>query len=263
MGRPPAGHRAPLTSTGKYVLANWKMYPTVDEALSVLAAVQDGLAERARSATTLPRVIVCPPFVSLVPLRAVLDDRLAALGAQNCHWEREGPFTGEVSTRMLAGLVEYVLIGHSDRRAAGETDEQIARKVAAVAGSGMVPVLFVGEDEPGGDAVGETEHRLRQGLARLDVAGQTVFVVYEPSWAIGADRAAPAADIRRAVVPLKEVLTQLGASEPRVIYGGTVSEDNVEELARIEVLDGLGATRASLRAEGLLRIVDAVAASAS
>ncbi len=234
------------------------MYPTLHEARSLLVAAQEGLAERTAAGRVLPRVIACPPFVALVELRAVADDRLVCLGAQNCHWEREGPFTGEVSTHMLAGLVEYVMVGHSERRAMGETDEQIARKVAAVAASGMVPILFVGEDEPGGDATVETEHRLRQGLAHVDVASQEVLVVYEPSWAIGADRAAPAADVWRAVVHLKGVLNGLGADEPRIIYGGTVSEDNVDELAGIDVLDGVGATRASLHAEGLLRIVDAV-----
>ena len=258
MGRPRAGDRAPLTSRRKYVLANWKMYPTVEEALSVVTAVRDGLEQRARSGPALPRVIVCPPFVALAPVRAVVQDGLVELGAQNCHWEAEGPFTGEVSVPMLTGLVEYVLVGHSERRATGETDEQISRKVAAVAANGMVPVLFVGEEEPGGEALGETERRLRHGLSRIDVARQAVLVVYEPAWAIGADRAAPVGDGRRAVGHLKGVLAALGAAEPEVLYGGTVCEANLDELARIDVLDGLGATRASLRAEGLLRIVDAV-----
>lgn len=234
------------------------MYPTLGEALSLLVAAQDGLTERAAPGRTLPRVIACAPFVALTSLRAVANSGLVWLGAQNCHWEREGPFTGEVSTHMLAGLVEYVLVGHSERRAMGETDEQIARKVAAVAAGGMVPVLFVGEDEQGGDAIVETEDRLRRGVAHVDLVHQEVLVVYEPSWAIGADRAAPAADVRRAVVHLKGVLTALGADEPRILYGGTVSEDNVDELAGIDVLDGVGATRASLYADGLLRIVDAV-----
>ena len=90
----------------KYILANWKMYPTVDEALALLSDIQDGLLERARSGVTLPRVIVCPPFVSLAPLRAVADERVVRLGAQNCHWEPDGPHTGEVSPTMLRGLVD-------------------------------------------------------------------------------------------------------------------------------------------------------------
>ncbi len=87
------------------------------------------------------------------------------LGAQNCHWEDESPCTGEVSARMLRGLVDYVMVGHSERRAAGETDEQIARKVAAVVGNGLTPIVFVGEDEQGGDPVAVTEQRLRHALS--------------------------------------------------------------------------------------------------
>ena len=78
----------------KYLLANWKMYPTVEEAVALLTDIQAGLLERAQSGALLPRVIVCPPFVSLVPLRAVAEDRVVALGAQNCHWEEEGPCGG-------------------------------------------------------------------------------------------------------------------------------------------------------------------------
>jgi triosephosphate isomerase (TIM) len=242
----------------QYVLANWKMYPTVDEALALLGAVQVGLRQRAQSGVRLPCVIICPPFVSLAPLRAVADDQVVQLGAQNCHWEPEGPHTGEISPKMLQGLAEYVLIGHSERRAMGETDEQIARKVAAVAETGLVPILFVGEDDAGDDALDLTEERLRSGLSRVEVATHTVLVVYEPTWAIGADQAAPPEHVRRAVEHLKDVLLQLGADEPAVIYGGTVGERNIDEFVQLEVLDGVGATRASLDAEGFLKMVDQV-----
>ena len=242
----------------KYVLANWKMYPTVDEALALLGAVQAGLRQRARSRGHLPRVIICPPFVALPPLRAVVDDQVVRLGAQNCHWQPEGPHTGEISPKMLRGLAQYVLVGHSERRAMGETDNQIARKVASVAETGLVPILFVGEDDPGEDALDLTEERLRRGLSRLDAGTQTVLVVYEPTWAIGAEQAAPAEHVRRAVEHLKSVLRQLGANDPAVIYGGTVGEQNIAEFIQLEVLDGVGATRASLEAEGFLRIVDQV-----
>jgi triosephosphate isomerase len=121
----------------KYLLANWKMHTTVAQAVTVVQAIQAGLRERISRAQLVPSVIVCPPFVSLVPVRAVVDERLVRLGAQNCHWAREGPYTGEISPVMLTGLTRYVLLGHSDRRAAGESDEQIARKVVAVADAGL------------------------------------------------------------------------------------------------------------------------------
>ncbi|HEX2191857.1 MAG TPA: triose-phosphate isomerase family protein [Acidimicrobiales bacterium] len=245
----------------KYFLSSWKMYPTVDEARDLFEAVQAGLRERAEAGRALPEVIVCPPFVSLVPLRAVADDRLVRLGAQNCHWEQEGAYTGEISPRMLAGLVDYVMLGHSERRAAGETDDQIARKVAAVVEAGLVPMLFVGEDDRGEDAIRLTEHRLRQGLSRIDVEGQHVVVVYEPTWAVGAQHAASPDHVRRAVEHLAGVLVELGTSRPEIIYGGSVNEDNVDALAQLGVLDGVGATRASLRPESFLQLVDWVAAA--
>jgi triosephosphate isomerase (TIM) len=245
----------------KYFLANWKMFPTVDEAQALFDAVQAGLRERARSGRVLPEVILCPPFVSLAPLGAVADARLLRLGAQNCHWEQEGPYTGEISPRMLRGLVEYVMVGHSERRVAGETDEQIARKVAAIGAAGLVPILFVGEDEPGGDAIRQTEQRVREGTSRIDVASQDVVVVYEPTWAIGARQAASPEHVRGAVEHLKGVLSDLGARRPEVIYGGSVNDGNIDDLARLEILDGLGATRASLRPDTFFAIIDRASAT--
>ena len=245
----------------KYVLSSWKMYTTVDEAQTLFEAIQAGLQDRAQSGGHLPTVIICPPFLSLVPLRAVADRDVVHLGAQTSHWEDEGSYTGEISPRMLQGLVDYVLVGHSERRMAGETDEQIAHKVAAVTRYGMVPILLVGEDDKSGDGIRRTEDRLRKGLSEIDVPSEEFLVVYEPVWAIGADERASAEHIRRSVEHLKAVLGELGAPEPRVLYGGTVNEENVDELAQLDVLDGVGAGRASLDADRFLAIIDRVAAT--
>jgi len=207
----------------------------------------------------LPRVILCPPFLSLVPFAALVDRRVLSLGAQNCHWEAEGAYTGEISPRMLQGLVDYVLVGHNERRAMGETDEEVARKVAAVAGHGMTPILLVGEDDPGEDAILRSEHQLRRGLSEVDVATQPVLVVYEPTWAIGTDETASTSHVTRSVTHLKGVLTDMGASGPEVLYGGSVNDDNVDALASLDVLDGVGAGRASLDAAQFLRLIDQVA----
>jgi triosephosphate isomerase (TIM) len=246
-----------------YVLSSWKMYATVAETESLFAAIQARLRERVDAGGKLPRVIVCPSFLSLVQLRAVADGEVVALGAQNCHWEDEGPYTGEISPRMLRGLAEYVLVGHSERRAAGETDDQIARKVAGAARNGIVPILLVGEDGQGEDAVVEAEQRLRDGVSLVDLSQNEVVVVYEPSWAIGKDRTAPPGRIGRSVEHLKAVLVELGAKEPKVIYGGSVDEGNVDELVGIDALDGVGAGRASLDPDRFLRIIDRVAAARS
>lgn len=196
--------------------------------------------------------------MALAPLRAEADERLVRLGAQTCHWEPEGPHTGEVAAPMLRGLVDYVMVGHSERRAAGETDDQIADKVAAVAGAGLVPILFVGEDEQGADARAQTEQRLRHGLRGVDLTRQHVLVVYEPTWAIGAERPAGADHVGPVVEHLKAELRRLGSSRPEVLYGGTVADENVEQFARLGALDGVGATRGSLDADRFLAMIDRV-----
>ena len=243
----------------KYVLSSWKMYPTVDQAQAAFEDIRSGLLDRAQRGTELPRVILCPTFLSLVPFAAVVDRRVLALGAQNCHWEAEGPHTGEISPRMLQGLVDYVLVGHNERRAAGETDEQVAWKVAAVAEHGLTPILLVGEDDPGEDAILRSEEQLRQGLAGVEVSRQQVLVVYEPTWAIGTEETASPSHVGRSVTHLKAVLADMGATEPTVLYGGSVNDDNVDALARLDVLDGVGAGRASLDAGQFLRLIDQVA----
>jgi triosephosphate isomerase len=242
-----------------YVLANWKMYLGPAETAALFARVQDGLRAQARSSEALPVVIVCPTAISLTAIGAMADRRLVRLGAQNCHWEPSGPYTGEISPAMLAGLVDYVMVGHSERRRSGETDEQIARKVAAVAARDMTPILFVGESEPTAAAAEQTEERLERGLAEVDLGRRPVLVVYEPEWAIGADAPAAAEHVRTIVARLKQRLRQRGAQRPAVIYGGTVTADNVGQFTAIGSLDGVGATRGTLDPRGFATIVAHVA----
>jgi len=238
-----------------YVVANWKMYLGPREAIALFARVQQRLRQEVASALELPTVIVCPPAISLMAMRDIADGRLVALGAQNCHWEPRGAYTGEISAAMLEGLADYVMVGHSERRRAGETDEQIARKVAAVAANAMTPILFVGEDEPTSGATQRAQERLERGLADVDVSCQPVLVVYEPTWAIGADAPAAAGHVRGVVARLKQWLTDNGAPRPAIIYGGTVTADNAGQFTAIDVLDGVGATRATLDEHGFMAIV--------
>ncbi len=235
------------------------MHTTVSDALTLVQTVQAALGERARQGRPLPTPIICPPFISLVPLRGLMDRALLRLGAQNCHWEAAGAYTGEISTTMLQDLVDYVMVGHSERRAAGETDDQVARKVAAVVRAGLVPILFVGEQEPTDDASRQSEQQLTEGLSRIDPRNQPVVVVYEPVWAVGAEQAADPEHVRREVERLKEQLGRLGASRPEVIYGGTVNDQNIDQFAELDVLDGVGATRASLDPRRFVDLLDRIA----
>ncbi len=234
------------------------MHTTVGQAVGWLEATQEGLRDRVPLGKPLPTPIVCPPFVSLVPVRGLMDKELMRLGAQNCHWEPEGPHTGEISPTMLRGVVDYVMVGHSERRAEGETDDQIARKVTAIAEAGLIPILFVGEEAPAGAASDQSEQQLRQGLSGIDLNTQEVLVVYEPAWAIGTEEAADPDHVRTEVERLKGLLRRLGASDPKVIYGGTVHDQNIEQFARLEILDGVGATRASLDSGRFLEMLDRI-----
>ena len=234
------------------------MYPTPAEAAALLSGVQDRLREDAR-AHALPSVIVCPPTIAIMTLRDAIDPHLVRLGAQNCHWEASGPHTGETSPAALAGLVDYVMVGHSERRRIGETDEHVARKVAAVVAHGMTPILFVGEDEPSDQGARDIEERLDRGVANVDLARDRVLVVYEPAWAIGADEPAAAEHVARVAARLKERLREHGAQRPAVIYGGTVNAANVDRFVAIEALDGVGATRGTLDEDGFVTIVRRVA----
>ena len=239
-----------------YLLANWKMYTTTVEAVALFAEIQQGLRNRADAKRDLPLPIICPPFLSLALIRAFIDHDLVRLGGQNCHWEPEGPHTGEISPAMLKEVADYVLVGHSERRAAGENDEQIARKVAAVARAELIPILFVGEDERTGSAASQSERRLIAGLSGIDPEKHPVLVVYEPTWAVGAERPADVTYVCEVVAHLKARMVQLGIKEPEVIYGGTVTADNVREFAKLDVLDGVGATRASLKTQDFLAMFD-------
>ncbi len=235
------------------------MHTTVGEAVTLVETIQAALRERVRQGRPLPRPIICPPFVSLFPLRGLMDRKLLRLGAQTCHWEATGAYTGEISPVMLQDLVDYVMVGHSERRAAGETDGQVARKVAAVVRAGLVPILFVGEQEPTEDASRQAEQQLIEGLSRTDPSSHQILVVYEPVWAVGAEQAAGADHVRREVERLKEQLGRLGASRPEVIYGGTVNDQNVDQFADLDILDGVGATRASLDSHRFVDMLDRIA----
>ncbi|HEU4869177.1 MAG TPA: triose-phosphate isomerase family protein [Actinomycetota bacterium] len=240
----------------KYLVSNWKMYPTTDEAVTLFAEIQKGLRARACLGYSLPTCVICPPFVSLPVLKALADPELVSLGAQNCHSEPSGPFTGEISAEMLKGVAEFVLIGHSERRAAGETDEQIACKVAACAAAGLRPMLCVGEDERTDAAASQAEERLIAGISRIDPTSCPVLVVYEPTWAVGGDQPADVDYVCRLVEHLKCRMTDAGMARPEVIYGGTVTPRNAGQFAALEVLDGVGATRAGLDAGDFLALAD-------
>ena len=247
------------------VAANWKMHKTHLEAirdvqkLSYLLAKED--AERVE-------VVICPAFTALRPVGTLIEgDRLPyRLGAQTVHHEERGAFTGEVSPEMLAALkVQYVIIGHSERRSLfGETDEIVNRKVKAVVAHGMTPIVCVGETLDQREAGGTDDRvaqQVRKALAGLDAATvASAVVAYEPIWAIGTGKSATPEIAQEAHAWIREQLRASGgdaADAVRILYGGSVKPDNAAELLAQPDIDGALVGGASLEAASLLAIAAA------
>jgi triosephosphate isomerase (TIM) len=212
-------------------------------------------------------VSVHPPFTDLRSVQTVLAaDRIPiALGAQHCHWEPSGAYTGEVSPVFLAKLdVQYVICGHSERRELfGETDEMVARKAAAVQTQGMTPIICVGETLAEREA-GETEAKVigqvRAALGRRSPEQiAAVVIAYEPIWAIGTGRTATAADAQAVCATVRGEIASIAGADTanglRVQYGGSVKSGNIAELAAEPDIDGALVGGASLDADEFARIV--------
>lgn len=236
------------------VAGNWKMYKTPGEAVAFAKALIPALspldgAER----------VVCPPFIDIPGVAAALAGSPIKVGAQNVHWEAQGAFTGSISIPMLKGLVEYVIIGHSEvRQYQHETDEMINKKAKALLANGLKPIIAVGESLAQNEA-GETESfvggQVRaafEGIAASDLPN--VVVAYEPIWAIGTGRSASGEQANRIISrAVRAVLASLygadNAEKVRIQYGGSVKPDNMKEFMSQPDIDGALVGGASLKVE--------------
>lgn len=245
-----------------FVAGNWKMYKTIAEARHLVSELVPGL-----QAVKGVEKVLCPPFTALLAVRSLLEGTDIGLGAQNLHWEASGAFTGEISPLMVAELCQYVIIGHSERRAYfGETDASVNRKVQAALLHGLKPIVCVGEtlEEYESEQTREVVSRqVREGLARLDLSdGNLLIIAYEPVWAIGTGRAATpeganavVADVIRTT--LADLFGEAIAAEIRVLYGGSVKASNAAEFFVQPEIDGALVGGASLKADEFVPIVQA------
>lgn len=244
------------------VAGNWKMNTTIAEAVSLATALRDPLDEVDGVAK-----VVCPPFVSLAAVRDALDGSSTAVGAQNMHFEERGAYTGEVSSAMLADLCTYVIIGHSERRQHfWETDEVVNRKVRAALEAGLRPILCVGEgleEREEGYAESVVTSQLQGALRRVDSIA-TLAVAYEPIWAIGTGMAATGEAAEAIMVAIRGTLTELygdaASGETPLLYGGSVTPDNVAEFAGQPNINGALVGGASLDAGRFAEIARQAAA---
>ncbi|HZQ82288.1 MAG TPA: triose-phosphate isomerase [Gaiellaceae bacterium] len=231
------------------IAGNWKMFKGPDEAAAFCRQLREAdLAEGVD-------VVVCPPYVSLAESVQALAGTEIGVFAQNCHWESEGAFTGEVSAAMLQELGVYgTLVGHSERRQYfGETDETVAKRVAAALEAGLHVIACVGETEVQREA-GETDDVLRRQLAAL-AADDNLVIAYEPVWAIGTGKTATPELAQQAHETIKELI------DVPVLYGGSVKPDNAAELLAQPAIDGALVGGASLDVESFAAICQAASTS--
>ncbi|HEY3116011.1 MAG TPA: triose-phosphate isomerase [Chloroflexota bacterium] len=247
------------------VAGNWKMNTTVPEATALVDAML----------SDLPFIngvekVVCPPFISLDAVRSRLLGTGVLVGAQNAYWEPKGAFTGEIAAAMLSGLVDYVIVGHSERRRLfQEADDAVNRKVQAVLGAGLKVILCVGEDLETNEA-GRTqafvEAQVRAGLDGV-TSLDSLVMAYEPIWAIGTGKAAAPDDAGRVAGLIRRVAGELygadAADELRIQYGGSVTPEVFPGFAAHPDLDGALVGGASLRGDTFTAIVRQAAEAAA
>jgi triosephosphate isomerase len=237
---------------------NWKMYKTARQAAETIRS----LAEAVKGVPGV-EVVICPPFTALSAAVDAAKGSPVAIGAQDCYWETEGAFTGEVAVPMIADLgCSHCIVGHSERRQFfGETDATVDKKVEAVLAHGLTCIACVGEtlqEREAGQTFAVLERQVRNGLAR-HLASPRLIVAYEPVWAIGTGKTASPAQAQEAHAFIRQVAAQASsaaaAQAVRILYGGSVKPDNVAQLMAQPDVDGGLVGGASLDAASFAKIV--------
>jgi triosephosphate isomerase len=243
-----------------FIAGNWKMHKTIEEAVTLIQELRATMED-----VTGCDVAVCPPSPALAAVHAALAGSTIGLGAQNMHWEAQGAFTGEVSPKMLEGLCDYVIIGHSERRTLfGETDETVNKKLHAALGSGLKPILCVGENLQQNQA-GETDafvgSQVRAAFTGITAEqARLLTVAYEPIWAIGTGLPATGEGANGIIGDtVRGTLAALYGDDVaqaiRIQYGGSVKPGNIAEFMAQPEIDGALVGGASLRAADFAAIV--------
>jgi triosephosphate isomerase len=244
----------------KLIVGNWKMYKTVAEAV----AVAKEFKSRGLDSSDSVWLGVCPPFIALHAVAQELKGTKIGVGAQNCHWEKEGAFTGEVSCGMIkeAGA-SYVLVAHSERRQFfGETNETANKKVKAALAEGLDVILCVGEnlaEREGSKTFDVVKDHLLGSLKEVTAEQMKhVAIAYEPVWAIGTGKTASPAQAQEVHAYLRGLLKekwgQAVADVTTIQYGGSVKPENVKELMSQPDIDGALVGGASLKADSFEKL---------
>jgi triosephosphate isomerase (TIM) len=241
------------------IAGNWKMHKTTAEARSLARAIKAGVGDLSAC-----QVVLAPPFTALSSVADEIASSPIVLAAQNVHWESKGAFTGEISIPMLEDVgCGMVIVGHSERRQYfGETDATVNRRVKAILKSKLQPIVCIGEtlaERESGAHHAIVAQQLAgglDGLTRQDVL--RIILAYEPVWAIGTGRTASPEIAQEMHVSIRQRLFEKfgqEAQEVRILYGGSVKPDNIDDLMRQPDIDGALVGGACLEAEGFLRII--------
>lgn len=233
------------------IIGNWKMNTTVHQGKELACDIKDKLAP-----TKGVEVVLCPPATHLKSLYSETFGDSLRLGAQNIHYEESGAFTGEISVKQIKEFCKYVIIGHSERRAAGETDAEIFKKVKLAIKNNLTPVLCVGEDFKTRKA-GKTNQFIKDQINKsipfqLSALSSKLLIAYEPVWAIGTGRQPKPEEIEQVVNLIKKII----GSKAKVLYGGSVTSKNSKKLAEIKSISGVLVGGASLKAREFVKIVE-------
>ncbi len=243
----------------KLIIANWKMNPKSPRDALRLA----GEVERGIKSIKNVEVVLVPPFIYLSIIKNAISLKI---GAQDVFWEREGAYTGEISPLQLkASGIKYVIVGHSERRVLGETNEMTGKKILAALALNIKPVLCVGEKEKNADEVFPRiiREELREGLRNIKKSLlKNLIIVYEPIWAISGSRGSradtPQNVYEMSILIKRELYRMLGkniASQIPILYGGSVDDKNAADFIKDGAVDGLLVGGASLNAKKFVRIV--------
>ncbi|MFC1662740.1 triose-phosphate isomerase [Patescibacteria group bacterium] len=257
-----------LSDKKTYVVANWKMNTLIEESVKLAEDIKSGL-----ETLTSPEVIVCPPYLSLISVGEIIKDSSIKLGAQNVFWEDPGNYTGEIAPEMLKEVgVTHVIIGHSERRQnVGETDEMIDKKVAAAIRHQLTPLL----------CVGETAEERRQGVQHMVITDQVkkalryippptkrqhLKICYEPVWSIYPGQPCDPDQAKEIATVITQALIDIYPQNVvqenfTIIYGGSVTPENVANYVDREYIHGVLVGTASREPKTFLNIINNISAS--
>ncbi len=249
------------------IAGNWKMHNNCEESIALVEGLKENLKNL--SADSLPEVVIAPVFTSLYAVNKKLQECKCGkikLAAQNCYFEPKGAFTGEVAIPMLKDFdTKYIIIGHSERRQYfGETDEMINKKAIAILENELLPIICCGEtleQREGGVTDKHITNQIAKALENISPENTAKSVIaYEPIWAIGTGKTCDSAEANRVIKMIREVVRNLkgdfAADSIRILYGGSVKPETINEQMAQSDIDGALVGGASLKADSFAKIVE-------